>query len=58
MVLELLIPESLVSELLMLDSKMELTLEEMAAKVRSEKMVQDIDLGSMTPQDVNLISSA
>jgi hypothetical protein len=54
---EPLVPESLAPELLMPDSKMELVLEEMAPKVASEKTVQDIDPGSMTPQDVNLVSS-
>jgi hypothetical protein len=33
------------------DSKMELALEEMAPKVVSEKMVQDVDLDSMMPQE-------
>ena len=55
---EPLVSESMAPELLMPDSRMEIALEEMAPKVALEKTVQDVDLDSMTPQDVNLVSSA
>ena len=50
-------PDSMAPELLTSDSKMELVLEGMAPKVASEKTVQGVDLDSMTPQGVDLVSS-
>jgi hypothetical protein len=55
---EPLVPDSMAPELLTPGSKMELALEEMVPKVASEKMVQDVDQDSMTPQDVAPCSSS